>query len=145
MDRVRGRARSLRRTVISLINTLVLPRSATSLIGRAVTRMVRNGMWLVSNRIQTYDVRDKILAYAGPAWLLAMLLTWLTMVWFAFALLMWPVIDASASFGTALELSGSSMFTLGFASPSGGVPLVLTLAAAASGIGVVSLMIAFLP
>jgi hypothetical protein len=132
-------------TVISLINTLVLPRSATSLIGRAVTRMVRNGMWLVSNRIQTYDVRDKILAYAGPAWLLAMLLTWLTMVWFAFALLMWPVIDASASFGTALELSGSSMFTLGFASPSGGVPLVLTLAAAASGIGVVSLMIAFLP
>jgi hypothetical protein len=132
-------------TVISLINTLVLPRSASSLIGRGVTRLVRKGMWLVSNRVQTYDARDKILAYAGPVWLLAMLLTWLTMVWFAFALLMWPVIDSGASFGTALELSGSSMFTLGFASPGGGVPLVLTLGAAASGIGVVSLMIAFLP
>jgi hypothetical protein len=128
-------------TVISLINTLVLPRSASSLIGRGVTRLLRKGMALVSNRVPAYDARDQILAYAGPVWLFVMLLTWLTMVWFAFALLMWPVIDAGASFGTALELSGSSMFTLGFASPGGGV----TLAAAASGIGVVSLMIAFLP
>lgn len=132
-------------TVASLVNTLVLPRSASSVVGRFVTRAVRKALILITDRIDEYEPRDRIAAYAGPVWLLAMLFTWLAMVWIAFALLMWPVIDGNATFGRALELSGSSMFTLGFAIPGSGVPFVLTLGAAATGIGVVSLMIAFLP
>jgi len=132
-------------TLVSLINTLVLPREASSIIGRQVTRLLRKVITLVSNRFDEYTQRDHILAYAGPVWLLLMLFTWLVFVWVGFALLTWPVISGGASFGDALELSGSSMFTLGFATPHGAVPLALTLLAAASGIGVVSLMIAFLP
>ena len=131
--------------VASLINTLVLPRSASSVVGRVVSYLVRKGITVTTNRIDEYERRDRIAAYSGPLWLLVMLFSWLAMVWLAFALLMWPVIPEGASFGNALELAGSSMFTLGFASPGGGVPLVLTLAAAATGIGVVSLMIAYLP
>lgn len=74
-----------------------------------------------------------------------MLVVWLLMVWLSFTLLMWVFIAPNPTFFDALRLSGSSMFTLGFATPVGAAPLVLTLAAAASGLGVVSLMIAFLP
>ncbi|MBV8196161.1 MAG: hypothetical protein JOY80_11620 [Candidatus Dormibacteraeota bacterium] len=132
-------------TIVSLVNTLVLPRQADSIIGRVITRIVRGTLTIVSAKVGSYERRDQILGYAGPVWLLTMLLSWLLMVWVSFALLMWPFSTGNASFGDALRLAGSGMFTLGFATPGDGAPLVLTLAAAASGIGVVSLMIAFLP
>jgi hypothetical protein len=132
-------------TFISVFNALVLPRSARAFFGTHVGATLRFVLRMIANRMRTYEQRDTVLAYGGPGWLLAMLVVWLLMVWLSFALLMWVFIAPNATFFDALRLSGSSMFTLGFATPVGAVPLLLTLAAAASGLGVVSLMIAFLP
>ena len=132
-------------TTVSEFNALVLPRAARAFFGTHVGYALRGTLRLIANRMKTYEQRDTVLAYGGPGWLLAMLILWLLLVWVSFALLMWVFIGPSASFGDALRLSGSSEFTLGFASPVGAAPLVLTLGAAAAGLGVVSLMIPFLP
>lgn len=131
--------------VLSVLNVFILPRQARSEVGLIAGRVVRGAVRLLADRMPSYERRDKILAYGGPGWLLAMLLVWLLLVWLSFALLMWPLLAASAGFGDALRLSGSGMFTLGFATPDGAAPFVLTLGAAASGLGVVSVMIGFLP
>jgi hypothetical protein len=132
-------------TTISEFNALVLPRAARAFFGTHVGFALRGTLRLIANRMKTYEQRDTVLAYGGPGWLLAMLILWLLLVWVSFALLMWVFLGPGATFGDALRLSGSSEFTLGFASPVGAAPLVLTLGAAAAGLGVVSLMIAFLP
>ena len=132
-------------TVISEFNTLILPRSARAFLGPHVGSALRFVTRVIADRMPTYERRDTILAYGGPGWLLAMLLVWLLMVWISFALLMWVFLAPGATFADALRLSGSGMFTLGFATPEGAAPFVLTLGAAAAGLGVVSLMIAFLP
>ena len=132
-------------TTVSEFNALVLPRSARTFLGTHVGFALRFVLQVIANRMKTYEQRDTVLAYGGPGWLLAMLIVWLLLVWVSFALLMWVFLGPSAAFGDALRLSGSSMFTLGFANPVGAGPLILTLGAAAAGLGVVSLMIAFLP
>jgi hypothetical protein len=75
--------------------------------------------------------------------LLALLVTWLTLFLFAFAMLIWPLIDAP--FLEALRESGSSLFTLGFAGTEGTGPSVVYFIAAATGLIVVALQIAYLP
>lgn len=132
-------------TTISVFNALVLPRSARAFFGTHVGIVLRGSLRLIANRMKSYERRDAVLAYGGPGWLLAMLILWLLLVWVSFALLMWVFLGPTASFWDALRLSGSSEFTLGFATPAGVVPLFLTLGTAAAGLGVVSLMIAFLP
>src|SRR5438309_697930 len=56
---------------------------------------------------------------------------------------MWPF--AAGNFGAALTMAGSSMFTLGFATQPGAAPITLTFLAAAFGLIVVALQIAYLP
>lgn len=132
-------------TAASEFNALVMPRAARAFLGLHVGRILRFTVRVIADRMPTYERQDAILAYGGPGWLLGMLLVWLLMVWISFALLMWVFLPAGSGFGDALRLSGSGMFTLGFATPQGAAPFVLTLGAAAAGLGVVSLMIAFLP
>lgn len=132
-------------TFVSVFDALVLPRSAKSFFGTHVGIALRFVLRVIANRMPTYEQRDTVLAYGGPGWLLAMLIVWLFMVWLSFAGLMWVFLAPGSTFFDALRLSGSSMFTLGFATPVGAAPLILTLGAAAAGLGVVSLMIAFLP
>lgn len=132
-------------TFTSLFNTLVLPRQARAELGVLVGRALRGALRSVADRMPRYEQRDTVLGYSGPGWLLAMLIVWLLMVWISFALLMWPFLASSTTFGDALRFSGSGMFTLGFATPDGAAPLALTFGAAAAGLGVVTVMIAFLP
>jgi hypothetical protein len=46
---------------------------------------------------------------------------------------------------TALRMSGSSLFTLGFATPDGTVPYGIVFVAAISGIAVIALVIGYMP
>jgi hypothetical protein len=73
---------------------------------------------------------------------LALLAVWLISLLFGFALIIWPVADVT--FGEAVREAGSSLFTLGFASHPGGANFVY-FAAAATGLIVVALLIAYLP
>ena len=130
-------------TLASVIATLVVPRGLRSRLTAAVIDCVSGGFRLLSSRRKRYEDRDSLLSLAGPMVLLGLVATWIALIYVGFALLLWPFTDASL--GTALTVAGSSMFTLGFATMPGPGPLALTFLAAAIGLVVVALQIAYLP
>lgn len=131
-------------TYSGLVSAFILPRRGRSTVQRIVARgtlTVFNG---VAERFPTYAARDRILAYQAPFFLLALLAVWLSLFLVGFALLLYPFVGGGG-FTHALVESGSSLFTLGFASDSGVAPRMLILFAAATGLVVVALQIAYLP
>ncbi|HWE61084.1 MAG TPA: hypothetical protein VHB98_05185, partial [Chloroflexota bacterium] len=130
-------------TTGSIINTIITPRSISSRISYSIWRGAQSFFLAIADRLPRYESKDRVLAYLAPVSLLAVLIGWLLLFFLAFALLFWPLVDGG--FGAALQLSGSSMFTLGVASSSRGVPTALEFIAAATGIITVALQIGYLP
>jgi hypothetical protein len=126
----------------SVGRTLIVPRGYVSRLSRMVDGVVRSSFLFFANRFDSYESKDRILVSLGPASVLVLLLVWLVAFLFGFALVIWPI--THLSFGEALQESGSSLFTLGFAS-SEGVSNYFYFAAAATGLIVVALLIAYLP
>jgi len=127
----------------SVISTLVVPRGVSSRLAIATSRATRAVFHLVADRFTAWERRDHILAFIGPSILLVLLAAWLGVFLVGFALIFWPL--SGGTFGEALRLSGSSMFTLGTVAASGGVPTALVFVAAGTGLVVVALQIAYLP
>ena len=75
--------------------------------------------------------------------MLAQLATWLIVAYAGFALLLWPF--AARGVVSAFIDAGSSLFTLGFAVPAGAAPAVIVFLAAAVGLVILTLQIAYLP
>ena len=75
--------------------------------------------------------------------MLTQLAAWLGLSFAGFALLLWPF--ATRGVASAFTDAGSSLFTLGFAEPLGAVPSAIVFLAAATGLVVVTLQIAYLP
>ncbi|MDP9068407.1 MAG: hypothetical protein M3N53_08710 [Actinomycetota bacterium] len=131
-------------TAGSLFRTLVLPRAVSSRLSVFVgRRIVLTNVIRISRLVESYEVKDKILAFAAPMALLALLVTWLTLFFLGFALILWPL--TGGTIGQALRESGSSMLTLGFAGQDRAGPTVVYFVAAATGLIVVALQIAYLP
>ena len=78
----------------------------------------------------------------GPALLMAILLTWLSMFFLGYGLILWPIVEG---FADSLRESGSSLLTLGFASEADITPTAIHFIAAATGLIAVALLIAYLP
>ena len=74
--------------------------------------------------------------------LAGLLISWLVAYLIGFGLVLWPVVGDLAA---ALRESGSSLFTLGFASTNRGGPTAIDFLAGADGLIVVALQIAYLP
>lgn len=130
-------------TAGSLMRALIVPRGLSSRLGTVLGRWTRKAFLFVANRFESYETKDRILALQAPLFLIVLLLTWLVLFLFAYALMLWPLADVS--FLEALRESGSSMLTLGFAAtPTVGTTLVHFLAAI-TGLVVVALQIAYLP
>src|SRR6516164_9013303 len=130
-------------SVSSVTGTLIVSRSVRSHLTRWVDRSVDWGYQLVLARAADFRRRDRILATQAAAILLAQLATWLIVAYVGFALLLWPF--ATRGVVSAFTDAGSSMFTLGFAVPAGAVPAVIVFLAAATGLVIVTLQIAYLP
>ncbi|MDQ3646777.1 MAG: hypothetical protein M3345_07570 [Actinomycetota bacterium] len=128
----------------SVIRTLVLPRGSsrlTVLVGRSLTR----GLFLsLSRRADDYETKDRILARSGPLALLLILFAWMALFVLAYGLMLWPLVGGR-SFGQALLESGSSLLSLGFAGTHTFGATIVHFAAAATGLIVIALEIAFLP
>ena len=109
----------------------------------AVDRGVDFVFRMVSWPLRTYERKDQLLAAQGAAVLLVQLMTWLAgyELAYAFSLLV-PTVHW---FPTALREVGSSMFTLGFIYTHGNEPAAIDIVAAATGMIVVALQIAYLP
>jgi hypothetical protein len=127
----------------SVTGTLIVSRSVSSRLTRWVDRTVDKAYQLVLKHADSYKRRDRILATQPAAILLGQLATWLTVAYVGFALLLWPF--AVHGLVSAFVDAGSSMFTLGFAVPAGAVPAVIVFVAAAIGLVIVTLQIAYLP
>ena len=130
-------------SVSSVTATLIVSRAARSRLTRWVDRTVDWAYQLAVTRAADFRRRDRILATQAAAILLAQLATWLIVAYVGFALLLWPF--AARGVVSAFTDAGSSMFTLGFAVPAGAAPAVIVFLAAAAGLVIVTLQIAYLP
>ncbi|HTU84008.1 MAG TPA: hypothetical protein VMF57_00465 [Solirubrobacteraceae bacterium] len=134
----------------SMLRTVVLPRAVPARLARLAFITV---YWSLRLRLRMtgrsdYATRDRIFAIEAPLGLFAQLATWASLIWLLFAALFWslstPTIDG-ASISHALELSGSSMLTLGFDSPGRLSRQLAAFAAAGVGLTLLALVIAYLP
>ena len=142
-------------SVSSVTATLIVTRSVSNQLTRWVDKVVDWAYQLVVGRLAdakgdsdeqrraAYLRRDRMLATQAAAILLTQLATWLFVAYVGFALLLWPF--AGRGLVSAFIDAGSSLFTLGFAVPSGAVPAVIVFLAAAVGLVILTLQIAYLP
>jgi hypothetical protein len=126
---------------VNVAVTLVIPRGRIGFI-KVVDQLVAKVYSGLSRFIQPWERRDALLASQPVVTLGLLLFIWLAGFLLGYGLLLWL---PGGSFLTALRESGSSLFTLGFASRSGAEPNVAEFLAAASGLIIVALQIAYLP
>src|SRR5271169_3106268 len=139
----------------SVIGTMVVSRPISSRLTRWVDRTVDWTYQLVVARLadspgdggerrqEAYRRRDQLLATQAAAILVTQLAAWLIVAYVGFALLLWPF--AARGVASAFVDAGSSLFTLGFAVPAGAAPAVIVFLAAATGLVILTLQIAYLP
>jgi hypothetical protein len=136
----------------SVTGTLIVSRSVSSRLTRLVDRFVVGAYRLGAKKVINFDQMeplvayrrmDRLLATQAAAILLTQLAAWLIVAYVGFALLLWPF--ATRGVVSAFIDAGSSLFTLGFAVPAGAVPAVFVFLAAATGLVIVTLQIAYLP
>jgi hypothetical protein len=130
-------------TVASAVRSTVLPRNAEVRLGRLATLIVRVIFEVRVGRNGSYERRDRVMAMLGPLALLLLLALWLLAIFGGFALLY--LAGPARSVAGALELSGSSLFTLGTTTAKGLGPNVLTYAEAGIGLLLLALLITYLP
>ena len=129
-------------TWASVIKTFMVPRETHTRLNIIVAACVYRSFTFGTKHVNDLIKREKLLAFTAPAFLLGLLSSWLTCLWIGFSLLLWPT---GVSFPIALRESGSSLFTLGFAFPRGLGGNLIVFVAAASGLAVLALLIAYLP
>ncbi len=127
----------------SITGTVIVPRPVGSFLTRWVDKCVVTAFHLLSKKLDDPGQRDRLNATQAPVILLSQLGAWLTLSLIGFMLLLWPF--AANGLGAAFTDAGSAMFTLGFALPSGSGPAVIVFFAAATGLVIVALQIAYLP
>src|SRR5580693_1009587 len=129
--------------VSSVTVTLIVSRPVKSWLTQWVDQVVDWAYHQVVGRVADYQRRDRMRATQAAALLLAQLAAWLIVAYVGFALLFWPF--ATRGVVSAFIDAGSSLFTLGFAVPAGSAPAVIVFLAAATGLVILALQIAYLP
>jgi len=124
----------------SALKTVVLPRHGFTRISRLVFAVVHR--IFVHPRIRQLRREDELALFA-PTALVSLPLVWMLTVTVGFAFIFWGV--DSGSWTTCVEISGSSLFTLGFSEPHGAGRTWLTFVEATVGLGLVALLISYLP
>jgi hypothetical protein len=132
------------RTLFSAIQTFVLPRSANDRLSQSIFRAMYAAFRIALRKTTSYQQRDRIMAYFAPIALLALPPVMLALILTGYAAMYWAVGYVS-TIGDALELSGSSLFTLGFFTRGDAFDSVLMFSQSAIGLILVAVLIAYLP
>src|SRR5262249_6052648 len=122
-------------TVLSAIRTFVLPRSAQDVVSRTVFRKMRGLFRLFLDG--SYEQRDRIMAISASISLLILQLVWLSMLVVGYMGMYLAVGNQTPE--TAFKVSGSSLFTLGFAVVDDLPSQILSFSEAALGLIMVAL------
>jgi hypothetical protein len=130
-------------TVLSALRTVVLPRSAQSILTQGVFRGIRAAFGLVARIRSSFYWRDRVMALFAPVGLMGLAVAWLVLVAAAFMLCFWAV--QQQGWAEAFKASGYSLTTLGFAGLSGVGLIALAAGEAILGLGLLALLISYLP
>jgi hypothetical protein len=130
-------------TLASVFTTLVVPRAASSRLLRITSTNVAATVRMLAQPVRTDARRERLLSYAGPLGLVLLFVVWLGLLLGGFGLIAWW--SSGSTLGHALGIAASSVFTLGIATGRHPGTTVLEVLAAATGLGVVALEIAYLP
>jgi hypothetical protein len=129
--------------LLSAMRTVVVPRAQPVRLARATFLAVRRVFEIRARPTHSYEDRDRVMALYAPAALLILPGVWAASVMGGFTVLLWGLgID---SWRFAFVLSADSLTTLGtFAAPDM-VTTVATTVEAVLGLGLVALLISYLP
>lgn len=130
-------------TLLSAVRTVILPRGESAALTLLVFRPVGQAFRFVANRRRTYLGQDRVMALYAPVALSMLPGVWVAFVLVGFLAMFWGV--GGRDVGEAFFVSGSSLLTLGFAQVDGVFEQLLAFAEATLGLGIVALMITFLP
>lgn len=129
--------------VLSAIRTVVLPRSEVVRLSRYVFVALRKVFDLFAREQRSYEARDRVMAMYAPLGLILLPAAWSVLVIASFTAINWGLgIDPLRR---AFSMSGSSFTTLGVTSPAGLATTAGAFAEAMIGLGLVALLISFLP
>jgi hypothetical protein len=127
----------------SAVRTVVVPRGEPVMLTRVVFLAMRAVYTPLAGRHHDPEKRHAVMARYAPVSLLVLAFVWAASVIVAFVPMHWAVSDLT--WAGALELSGSSVTTLGFVPAPNDAAMALAVLEALIGLGVVALLIAYLP
>lgn len=130
-------------TIGAAVKTVVLPRATSSVLTRVIFVNVRRVFGVIAGPRQSFEFRDRILAMYAPIALLMLPAAWVTLVLFGFMGVFWGM--GVRPWTESFIVSGSSLLTLGFDRPFGMSRTVVSFIEAGIGLGLVSLLISYLP
>jgi hypothetical protein len=130
-------------TFFSALSTFVLPRAARSQLNRVVFGLLRRVFEFLLHFAKSYERRDAIMAYYAPIGVILLVPTWYILISLGFTAIYWSL--GAGDWLTSFRLSGSSLFTLGFANAEGLLLALFEFVEAMLGLMLVGLLIAYLP
>jgi hypothetical protein len=130
-------------TVVSAIETFVLPRGVWDRLTRLVFWAIRLFLTIPLKRARTYESRDRIMAFYAPLGLLALVPVWYCIIEVGYAMVYWSV--GVTNWEEAFLMSGSSLVTLGFKPPQGFPTALIVFSESIIGLILVAMLIAYLP
>src|ERR1035438_10319537 len=128
---------------LSVFTALVVPRVTSSRAMRTVAKVIGVTARQILPRLPSYEARDRVMSYVGPLSMITLFVLWLCSLVLGFGLIAWWA--GGQDFGSALAISGSSVFTLGIATSPGSGSRSIEIVAACVGLLVIALEIAYLP
>lgn len=130
-------------TMWSAMLTVVVPRAERPRISRAHFAAIRAGAWQLSKLVADPVRKDRISARVAPIALVTLPIVWAAFIIGGFSLAFRAL--GTSTMREALVLSGSSLTTLGFRSADDLPTLLLAITEALIGLGIIGLMISYLP
>src|SRR5262249_50795466 len=98
---------------------------------------------LFTRPAKSYEQRDRVMALYAPLALLSFPAVWLAAIFVGFIRVFWA--PEKGPWSEAGRLSGSALFTLGFDTPRRVWPMMISFFEAAIGLGLLALLISYLP
>jgi hypothetical protein len=130
-------------TLASAVKTVVVPRAEPVMLARWVFVTLRRPFDFRVRRAATWEEADRIMSRFAPFALLTLPVVWVAIVLVGFMPIYWALgVDFPRD---CFEQSGSSLLTLGFAVDHHEPTVVAMFAEATIGLGLVALLISFLP
>ena len=128
--------------LLSAIRTVVVPRGESLALTAFVFVGLRRILHPMVDRMGTVR-RERVLSRYAALSLMFLAASWSVLVIAGYTLVFWGI--SGRSWTESLEVSGSSLTTLGFLKVSGAPTVMLSVSEALIGLGLVGLLISFLP